>query len=440
MVFDRETELIEFKETTGELSQAVEAIAAMLNKSGHGEVYFGVNDKGEVKGQPISDQTVRNVTDTIMRDIEPVVTPTVEVPSYDGKTVLKVSFSGNQKPYSAYGKYLIRVGTQNRRMTRDELRRLIKDEDYSIPWEKEKSEITIDDIDDDALRKYYSEAVTCGRLNMPVYDKKNLLTILDLYHEPHFNNAAFALFGRDANIGLKTACYATDEKITFTDINAVKGNIYNLINSAELYISNHINWWADIQLKRIEIPEIPVQAYREIIVNAFAHAIYVPTPEIEVDIFPGRISITNPGSFPDDLTPEDFITTSQPSIKRNPLILDVLYRCKDVEKSGTGFRRMNELCENAGVKWSFSKFAYSFMFSFKRKSSSVYSIQSLGQEEQTAYMIIKNNPRISREALATALGMSVRTSQRITESLTEKGYIMKVGNNRYSYWKISDKD
>lgn len=212
MIFDRETELIEFKETTGELRQAVEAVAAMLNKSGHGEVYFGVNDKGEIKGQPISDQTVRKVTDTIMRDIEPVVTPTVEVPNYDEKTVLKVSFSRNQKPYSAYGKYLIRVGTQNRRMTRDELRRLIKNEDYSIPWEKEKAKITMDDIDDDALRKYYSEAVTCGRLNMPVYDKKSLLTILDLYHEPHFNNAAFALFGRNANIGLKTACYATDEK------------------------------------------------------------------------------------------------------------------------------------------------------------------------------------------------------------------------------------
>lgn len=164
----------------------------------------------------------------------------------------------------------------------------------------------------------------------------------------------------------------------------------------------------------------------------------MPVPEIEVDIFPGKVSITNPGSFPDDLTPEDFIMTSQPSIKRNPLILDVLYRCRDVEKSGTGFRRMSELCENAGVKWEFAKFAYSFMFSFKRNNS-VYGIQNLNQEEQTAYMIIKNNPRISRETLATALDTSVRTSQRITESLIEKGYIKKVGNNRYSYWKISDK-
>lgn len=436
MVFDRETELIEFKETTGELHQAIEAIAAMLNKSGHGEIYFGVNDKGEIKGQPISDQTIRNVSDGIMRDIEPVVTPTIEVLNCDGKTVMKVSFSGNQKPYSAYGKYLIRVGTQNRKMTRDELRRLIKEEDYSIPWEKESKKISLSDIDDDSLEKYYAEAVACGRLIMPKYDKKELLTILDLYHEPYFNNAAFALFGKNANIGLKTACYATDEKITFTDINAIKGNIYTLINIAEKYVSNNIRWRADIELKRIETPEIPVQAYREIIVNAFAHAMYVPTPEIEVDIYPGKVSITNPGSFPDNLTPDDFITTSQPSIKRNPLILDVLYRCKDVEKSGTGFRRMNELCEAAGVKWECYKLAYSFMFSFKRNTASKNDVQDLSQEELTAYMIIKNNPKISREALAAALGTSVRTSQRITEGLTEKKYIKKMGNNRYSYWKI----
>lgn len=97
-----------------------------------------------------------------------------------------------------------------------------------------------------------------------------------------------------------------------------------------------------------------------------------------------------------------------------------------------------QCCENAGVKWEFAKFAYSFMFSFKRNNR-VYGIQNLKQEEQTAYMIIKNNPRISREALAAALGTSIRTSQRITERLIEKEYIRKVGNNRYSYWKISNK-
>ena len=37
------------------------------------------------------------------------------------------------------------------------------------------------------------------------------------------------------------------------------------------------------------------------------------------------------------------------------MILDVLYRCKDVEKSGNGFQRMNKMCSEVGVKWSYEK-------------------------------------------------------------------------------------
>ena len=62
-------------------------------------------------------------------------------------------------------------------------------------------------------------------------------------------------------------------------------------------------------LKREEIPEIPVKAIREIVINAFAHAIYEPIPEVEINIHPGLVTIFNPGSFPDDLTPEDYINS-----------------------------------------------------------------------------------------------------------------------------------
>ena len=54
--------------------------------------------------------------------------------------------------------------------------------------------------------------------------------------------------------------------------------------------------------KRKEIPEIPEEAIREIIVNAFAHADYETVPEIEIGIHPGKIERYNPGSFPDDIS------------------------------------------------------------------------------------------------------------------------------------------
>lgn len=87
-----------------------------------------------------------------------------------------------------------------------------------------------------------------------------------------------------------------------------KGKIIILMDRLFCYVLTHINWRSEIGTrKKKEIPVIPEKALREIIVNAFAHADYETSPEIEIGIHPGKIEIYNPGSFPDDLTPLDFI-------------------------------------------------------------------------------------------------------------------------------------
>lgn len=41
MNFGMETELVEFKKTTGELKEGMISLASMLNKNGKGVLYFG---------------------------------------------------------------------------------------------------------------------------------------------------------------------------------------------------------------------------------------------------------------------------------------------------------------------------------------------------------------------------------------------------------------
>ncbi len=442
MNFGEETETIEFKETTSELHQAIESIASILNKHSNGELYFGVRDDGTVKGQMVKDSTLHAISDSISRDIEPRITPTIEKITLDGNECVKVSFSGMQKPYSAFGKFLIRVGTQNRIMTRDELRRLIKDEDYSYPWENEPNSMREEDVDETALKEYYKEAIDCGRLTMATYDKDALLSSLCLLNNGHFNNAAFALFGAKANIGLKLATFATDEKLTFIDLKALKGNIYNLYEIGVKYILDHINWRMEIGMKGETIPEIPVDAVREIVINAFAHAIYEPIPEIEINVHPSMVTVFNPGSFPDGLTPMDFVNKNIPSVKRNPIIVDVLYRCKNVEKSGTGFKRMNASCLSAGVKWDATLTAYGFLFTFHRNREKTFVVPNEEQNvvllpnEKTIYLLIKEDRKITREELANKTGKTVRTIQRITNKLVASGYLIRIGSNRFGYWEV----
>ena len=121
MNLGKENETTEFKESTSEKREACEAIVAIINKHGRGDVYFGVFDNGDIKGQVISDSTIKDVSEMISANIEPRIVPTIENLVIDNKNVLKISFYGNQKPYSAFGKFLIRVETQNRKMSRDEL-------------------------------------------------------------------------------------------------------------------------------------------------------------------------------------------------------------------------------------------------------------------------------------------------------------------------------
>lgn len=66
----KEGGLVEFKETTGQLERGMETLCAFLNGNG-GTVLFGVNDKGKIIGQDVSDKTKRDIADAINR-LEPV--------------------------------------------------------------------------------------------------------------------------------------------------------------------------------------------------------------------------------------------------------------------------------------------------------------------------------------------------------------------------------
>ncbi len=439
MIIGTETEKVEFKLTTAEKNEAVESICAILNKHCAGTLYFGVDDNGFVVGQQVSDSTKKDVSRIIAQLLEPKITPSIDVITLDGKDIIRVSFSGHNRPYSIKGTFLTRIGTENRKMIGDELKRLIKNDSYSSKWEEELSDRTVDDLDEEALMDFYKSATNCGRLEMPKFDKERLITTLDLCKDGKLKNAAVVLFGKDAKVGLKLATYATDDKVTFTDLKLVNGHIYSLVNVAMSYILERINWRAEIgAVKRSEVPEIPERALREIVVNAFAHADYETLPEIEVSIHPGKLEIYNPGSFPDELTPFDFINKNMPSYKRNKLILDVLFRSKEVEKSGTGFQRVNDLCNRQNVDWGFRKEAYGFFFEFNRTNVLLNVLLNceLTEQEQIVFNLIANNKDMLQSDIAKRIGKSVKTVQRITQSLTQKGVIKREGSKKTGYWEI----
>ena len=322
MNLGRENEYVEFKKTTGEVHDAMRSISAMLNKHGRGEIYFGVLNNGDVVGQQISDSSLRDVSRAIKESIDPAISPIVREEEIEGLHVIHVVFAGTKKPYSANGVYYIRVSDEDNKLKQNELLRLVKELSYNDNWENELTRYSIDEIDNTALRKFFDNAKSCGRLAAEEYNKESILQTLGLSVDGKVNNACYALFGKNAGISLKLANFATNEKLTFLDLKEVRGNIYSLVDIAIEYILNHLDWKVEIgKRQRKEYPEIPEKAIREIVVNAFAHARYSDnSTEHEIDVHPGKVTIYNPGPFPDDLTPTDYVSGDKASLKRNPLI------------------------------------------------------------------------------------------------------------------------
>ena len=195
MNLGKETETLEFKKTTSELQDAMDDICAILNKHGHGTLYFGVKSNGDVCGQTISPSSLNDVATKIKAAIKPMIYPIIKEEILDGVSVIKVEFQGTERPYSSYGRYFKRVFDRAEEMTPDELKHMMLNTDYSSIWENNVTNFTIDDIDKKALSNFYKKAVSCGRFApLEEYDEKELLTMLGLMIDDKLTNAGYFLF------------------------------------------------------------------------------------------------------------------------------------------------------------------------------------------------------------------------------------------------------
>lgn len=118
-----ENETREFKKTTGEISEGIVSIVSILNKHQHGELFFGIKKDGTSFKFEITDSTLRDVSRKIYEGIKPQIFPKIEIVLINGIDAIKVDFSGNDIPYSAFGRYYIRIADEDRELAPNELRK-----------------------------------------------------------------------------------------------------------------------------------------------------------------------------------------------------------------------------------------------------------------------------------------------------------------------------
>lgn len=395
-----ETEQIEYKKTTGELKEAITSIAAILNKHGAGELYFGVRNNGDVLGQVINDETLRKVSQAIKNHITPAIFPEIKVKTFDGgKQTVYVKFSGHQQPYLAYNVARIRQADEDLVMSQEMYSELLLargGEKYS--WENRPSDHTIEDIDMASFQSYLLKARAVGRIEFESDDPRVVFEKLDLFAKDgiHLLNAGAALFCPCRTNDVQMAKFATDVKVTFTDIRREdQGSIIGLSKVCEQYIIDAMDWKADIVgLERVETPEIPIEAIREAVTNSYGHRLYNNNQSNEIDVFKDRIEIHTTEK-------DDFVV--------------VFYR-------------------NLREKWAEER---------KIKDPKIPKHQNDVKDdvledvlENQILKLLLGNSKLNQRQLAQKTGRSVASVQRTMKKLSERGKIERIGGKRFGHWEV----
>lgn len=444
----RENEELEFKKTLSELSEGVISLSSMLNKCGHGIVCFGVRNDGDIYGIDVGERTITKVVNEIRNHIRPVLAPKVEQQIVEGKDIIVVEASGQDTPYSAYGRFYIRVDDQDCTMTNNQLSLFFQNKDISYSaWEKAPTVYGAEVVDEDQLIEYIRQSNETGRMDYRYRDVQDALTRMGLMEKGRLNNAGFYLFSDRKPLSLKLAVFASDEKLSFLDNRIFEGNIFECIREGLLYISSNIHFNARVVgTKREEKPEIPLEAIREIVVNSFAHMHVIPGVYNEITICPSSVRIYNPGTIAMNLDPKSFADGTVGSKIRNPLIASALYRNRLIEGFGTGFRRVMSLCEKEKTGYNYHNDPLGFVFEFKRSNTSLLGtavsentpVYASVDCESVLALAESNHGRIqSITQVAELIGKSYVTAQRLLNSMCMQGFLVHRGAKKNGFWELA---
>lgn len=197
---------------------------------------------------------------------------------------------------------------------------------------------------------------------------------------------------------------------------------------------------------RLKLPEklrnaqkYPLDALRELVLNAVIHRDYLSPADIQIKIFDDHISFFNPGKLHPNLSINDLKTNYYPAYARNKLIAEAFYLTGDIEKYGSGFLRIRKaIALYPTMKVDYTEIGGGFMASIayeKQKISSKVQ-QKVTDNQNSILTLIKQSPYISTQQLAKEIGISQRKIKENIAKLKQLNRLQRIGAAKGGYWQI----
>jgi ATP-dependent DNA helicase RecG len=447
-----ESETLELKSSFGD--EVIVSLVSFANTKG-GTVYIGVSDKGEIKGISVGKETIQNWLNEIKAKTQPSIIPSVDVFEENDKQVICIRVNEFPvKPLSFKGRYYKRVGNSNHQLSANEITDMNL-QSLQLSWDAYPAQnTTFEDLDFTKVKKFIDKVNATGRFYLSGNPEEDLKK-LKLINNEKVSNAAMLLFTKEDviyNVHLgrfKTPSMIIDDKM-------LRLPLFEAVEETMKYMVSHFKFAFEITGKttqRTEIPEYPLDAVRELVLNAIVHRDYMSPADIQIKIFDNYISFFNPGKLHQSLTIADLNTNSYPAFARNKLISEAFYLTGDIEKYGSGFLRVRKaLLQYPTMKMTQIETAGGFMVTllYTQQKTSGNQVADNVTENVTDNVtenvtesrssrildLMITTPSITTEQIAKTLKVTKRTILRDIEKMKIDRQIEYVGSAKGGHWKV----
>ena len=415
----RETRTKEFKEMI--TNTFLKTVSAFSNYDG-GEIFFGIDDNGDIKGLPDVKQACLDIENKINDGITPQPDYTLELQNNDRTVKLTVK-SGLQKPYLYKSKAYKRNDTATIETDTLELSRLIL-EGKNIRFEElpcEDQELTFN-----VLCQKLKECIQIETFN------QDTLKTLNLYNSAAgYNNAAGILADKNHFPGIDIVRFGENisvihKRATFDNISILAG--YEKVSE----IFRDYYQYEEIQgTERKKAEKIPEAAFREAIANALIHRVWDVESQIRVLMFDDRIEIISPGGLPSGITEDEYLS-GKLSVLRNRNLANVFYRLGFVEIFGTGITRIKQLYEEGLNQPDFevSENAIKIVLPVFEKNL------NLTEDERKIYKILNKTMLKSISEIAPYVPFGKSKTTQLLKGMGKKGAVKIEGRGRGTKYVI----
>ena len=261
---------------------------------------------------------------------------------------------------------------------------------------------------------------------------KDILKTLELYSDQNgFNNAAALLADNNHFKGIDIIRFGDSideimERKTFENVSILSQMEQSIQMFHQYYRYEKIEG-----MERKSVDKIPEKAFREAVANALVHRMWDIPASIKISMYPDKIEISSPGGLPAGLSEDEYLN-GQISLLRNPIIGNVFFRLKYIEKFGTGIMRINYAYKNILVKPEYRIFSNSIRIILPV----IKSDYKLNEAEKRLINILTDSGSMTRNEVEKAAEMEKSKTIRILNGLIDKNIIQKKGMGRATKYEL----